>query len=118
MSIQNNCSFKKNERIKRDKDFEYIFKNGELIKSHYYKCFYLKRCCFSRIGIIAKKHIGNSIRRNYEKRIIREFYRNYKNKLNNGYDFIFIITDKSADFKQKKEDFQNIMKLIIDNDKK
>lgn len=45
---------------------------------------------FSRIGLIARKSIGNAVKRNYLKRIVREYFRkNRRFYKNNDYVIIF-----------------------------
>jgi len=74
---------------------------------------------YSRIGTIVKKKIGNSPKRNYERRIIKEFFRYFKFDIsNNSYDIIFILKQKDGSFLEKKEDFKNIITRIQKNDNK
>jgi ribonuclease P protein component len=111
-------SFKKEERLKNKKDFNKVFNDGKKIKKRYYLCFFLKNNINNnRIGLIVKKRIGNSVKRNYEKRILREFYKEFRNELNNYFDMIFILLRPDGDFLDKREDFKRILIYIQKNDK-
>lgn len=64
---------KKNNRLKKKKEFNYIYKKGTLIHSanfiiHYVKAF--KK--YPQIGISVSKQVGNSVIRSRVKRIISE----------------------------------------------
>lgn len=43
-----------------------------------------------RIGIVATKTIGNAVKRNYAKRLIREAFRNYLDKIQPGWNLVFV----------------------------
>ena len=68
------------------------------------------------IGRIISKKICNSVKRNYEKRILREFFRQNKDKLLKNYDFIFTVIQSDVDFDRKKIDFKEITEIIQKNE--
>jgi len=65
----------------------------------------------SRVGIITKKTIGNAVKRNKVKRILREIWRNSCLKLLAGYDVVILARKKIAQarFSEIEED---LIKLI------
>lgn len=63
------------------------------------------------MGIIAKKYIGNAVKRNYEKRLIRELFRQ-KSADFIGLDVVVVIRDTRTDFKKKKECFSDFISFI------
>ena len=110
-------SFNKKNKIKRRNDFINIFENGQIVKSKFYICRYLKNSLdYSRIGIIISKKKCNSVKRNYEKRILREFFRQNKDKFIKNYDLIFTVLQSDVDFDRKKIDFEEITKIIQKNE--
>jgi ribonuclease P protein component len=44
----------------------------------------------SRLGITVSKRIGNSVKRNLVKRLIREFFRLHKHEIPRGYDVVIV----------------------------
>ena len=84
-------------RIKSKLEFEDIIKNGEKIGNSYFAIYYKERKnSFPRFGISLSKHFGNAVKRNRNKRILREIIRNNQKKFKNGYDYI-IIMKKTCD---------------------
>ena len=110
-------SFNKKNRIKKRNDFINILKNAKIVKSKLYICRYLKNSLgYSRIGIIISKKICNSVKRNYEKRILREFFRQNEDRLMRNYDLIFTVLQCEVSFDRKKNDFEEIIKIIQKNE--
>ncbi|HBI38477.1 MAG: ribonuclease P protein component [Spirochaetes bacterium GWF1_31_7] len=108
-------TFEKFERIRTKKDFDTVFQKGFFFKKSF--CFtvvyMLNNLDYSRIGIIVKKKHGCSVKRNYERRVLKELFRTNKPKLKNNYDLIFIIKNLSS-YNQKKYDFEFVINKIQD----
>lgn len=106
--------FSKIERIKKKKDFDSLFKTGFFLKdARNYYCVYKKNDFgFLRIGIVIKKKIGCAVKRNYEKRILREFFRKYSDRSNLSFDVIIILKKTSSSFQQKQNDFKTMLRQI------
>jgi ribonuclease P protein component len=111
--IKLSFNFKKNNRIKKNIEFSYVFKNGSFIKDKFYTCRYnLNNLPICRLGIVIRKRVGNSVKRNYEKRVLREFFRLNKNNLTNNVDLIIIVNDTNGTFAEKKASFERILSKI------
>jgi ribonuclease P protein component len=111
--IKLSFKFKKNYRIKKNIDFIFVFKNGSFIKDKFYTCKYIKSGLpHSRLGIVIRKQVGNSVKRNYEKRILREFFRFNKNNLTGIVDLIITVNDTNGTFTEKKASFERILSKI------
>ena len=76
----------------------YIFKNKSNI---------------NRIGISVGKKVGNAIKRNRIKRLIKEAYRSIENFTSTGYDIIYIPRKFSSSEEIKTGDIYNSMKKIF-----
>lgn len=109
-----NNSFSKFERIKKRKEFDLVFEKGFFIK--HFKCYNFCYCISayekSRLGIIVRKKYGKAHIRNYEKRLVREFFRKNKNLLLESYDIIVLIKSPSSSFDQKNNDFLAFLSFL------
>ena len=83
-------SFPKDLRIRKRKDFIYVYNNGRKFFTENFIMFIAKNSLnLPRIGITVTKKYGKAVKRNRLKRLIREFFRLNKKILQNGYDFLF-----------------------------
>ena len=64
---------KKNNRLKKKKEFNFIYKKGQVIHSKSFLIHYTRALNpFTQIGISVSKQVGNSVVRSRVKRIISE----------------------------------------------
>lgn len=81
-------------------DISKLFEISESIKVSCIRLLYCRnRITWNRIAVVLRKGYGNSVERNRARRVIKEIYREMKSNLPVGYDFIFLLTDKIADYK-------------------
>lgn len=86
----NNCFYKTN-RILKSGDFKFIKKMGcKKISPHFVLYYKNTDSLHSRIGLTVSKKNGNSVQRNKQKRIIREFFRKNKSNFKKN-DFVLIV---------------------------
>ena len=79
------------ESLKKNKDFQNIYKKGRSLANSYLVMYILpNETDKNRIGISVSKKVGNSVVRNRAKRLMKESYRNIEGSLPEGYDFIII----------------------------
>ena len=105
-------SFPKKERILNRKDFVNLNQLGKKFYTiHFVIIFKENGLGITRLGITVSKKIGNSVKRNKVKRLIREFYRLHKAFFPQGYDIV-IAAKKGAyglDFWKIKEELGEII---------
>ena len=108
-------SFKKYERLLKGSEFLDVSLNGK--KGHtknFVVIFKTNGKDSSRIGITIRKRVGNSVKRNRIKRLIREFFRLNKHKIPKGYDIVVIASKQDDNY-----NFAGIKKelggLLIEN---
>ena len=64
---------KKINRLKKKKEFNYIYKKGQVVHSQSFSMHFVRAFKpYSQIGISVSKHVGNSVVRSRVKRIISE----------------------------------------------
>ena len=103
--------------LRRKEDFNLIYKKGKSTGEKYVVVFVLKNSLgFNRIAYLASKKVGNSVRRNRARRLMRESVRQIDG-IKEGYDIIIIarntINDrKCADVKKSIEAAMRRLKLI------
>ena len=73
---------KKQNRIKKNDEIAKIVLNKQKVKSDYFFIYYQKGKNITRVAVSVSKKIGNSVKRNHAKRIIRELIRPYLNTIN------------------------------------
>lgn len=77
--------------LRREQDFKKLYKKGKSIGGKYLILFYIPNGLdYSRRAFLASKKVGNSVKRNRARRLLRESYRNLEQSLKKGYDFLFI----------------------------
>ena len=85
-------------------DISKVFDLSESIKISCIRLLYRRNgITWNRIAVVLRKGYGNSAERNRARRVIKEIYREIKNSLPCGYDFIFFLTDKITDYKTANE---------------
>lgn len=77
--------------LRRKDDFNAIYKRGKSLGDRYIVLFYRpNHLSYSRTAFLASKKVGNSVKRNRARRLMKESFRLTDLKVPNGYDFIFI----------------------------
>ena len=73
------------------KDFDKVYRFGKSQGSKYVVLFYRKNDLgYTRISYLASKKVGNSVKRNRARRLMREAFRLSGQTISKGYDLIFI----------------------------
>ncbi len=84
------------ESLKKNSDFQNVYKNGKSLANKYLVMYVLKNNTNkNRLGISASKKIGNSVVRHRFCRLVRESYRLHENIFNSGLDIV-VVARKSA----------------------
>ncbi|MCY1714689.1 ribonuclease P protein component [Caproiciproducens galactitolivorans] len=82
--------------IKENKDFRRIYAKGKSFVAPVVVTYVLKnRSKNVRIGITTSKKIGNAVKRNRARRVIREAFRILAPDVKPGYDFILVARGKT-----------------------
>lgn len=86
-----NARFTKSERLLKKKEFQKVFDEGRTFRNNELLVYALPNGMDkSRIGLVVGKKVGNAVRRNRIKRILREAFRLNKGLLRISVDIILI----------------------------
>jgi ribonuclease P protein component len=91
MPGQKDEGLRKEERLRREADFEIIAQEG--VKRHTKNFLIIARKNdqgFCRVGAVASKKVGKAVERNRVKRLVREFFRRNKNNLSPSTDYVIV----------------------------
>ena len=90
------------ESLKKNKDFQNVYKNGTSLANRYLVMYILENHQEkNRLGISVSKKVGNSIVRHRVTRLIRECFRLNENQFRSGYDIVVIarVAANAKDYK-------------------
>ena len=106
---------KKEYRVKKNKEFQEIFKKGKSLANRQFVVYSLKRPGQDhfRIGLSVSKKLGNAVARNQIKRYIRQAFLELEDELLNEYDYIIIARKPASemDFFEIKNSLIHVLKL-------
>lgn len=100
----------RSERLSKQSELKTVFASGSKKNTAGAKVVYLNNnLSYSRFAITIVRKYGNSVARNYVKRIFRELYRLNKDKIRTGKDIIFVIYPGDFDKKSREDQFFNLL---------
>jgi ribonuclease P protein component len=106
---------KKEFRVKKNKEFQEIFKKGKSFANRQFVVYSLKKPgqAHFRIGLSVSKKLGNAVKRNQIKRYIRQAVLELEEDLHNEYDYIIIARKPAAemDFFEIKNSLIHVLKI-------
>jgi ribonuclease P protein component len=101
---------KKDQRIKKNKEFQEVFKKGHSVANRQFILYVMPKQGQGhfRIGLSVSKKIGNAVVRNQIKRYIRQSIFELNDLLHQGNDYVIIARKPAADM-----DFFEVKKSLI-----
>lgn len=79
------------ESLKKNRDFQIVYKKGKSFANRYLVMYILKNeSGKNRIGISVSKKVGNSVIRHHLTRLIRESYRLQEDMFDRGLDIVVV----------------------------
>lgn len=104
----------KHQRIKKNKEFQQIFKKGKSFANRQFIVYVLKdEQTEFRLGLSVSKKVGNAVARNRIKRYIRQTFLELKDDLLPNADYIIIARPQAAtlDFHETKKSLEHVLKI-------
>ena len=103
---------KKNFRVKREKDFKAIFKEGTSFANRKFVVYQLEnQQNHFRVGLSVSKKLGNAVTRNQIKRRIRHILQSVKGSLVEHVDFV-VIPRKGVETLEYAEMEKNLLHVL------
>jgi ribonuclease P protein component len=103
--------FVKKERLRKRAEFHKVFKSSRRVSCRGLKLLYRNNeFTWNRSAFICAKGQGNAVKRNREKRVAREIYRNIKENLKTGYDLIFVLYPEECSTVMRKQQFEYVIR--------
>jgi ribonuclease P protein component len=94
--------------LRKQKDFQRIYNKGKSKGSKYVVILYRNNNLgFTRTAFVSSKKVGNSVKRNHSRRLMRESYFSIRDKVIKGQDIIFVARNTINE--AKKQDVQRSM---------
>jgi len=83
--------------IKANNDFRRIYNRGKSFVSTGVVVYVVRNGVgYNRLGLTVSKKIGNAVKRNRAKRVMREAFRKLEFRLKNGYDIVLVARGKTV----------------------
>lgn len=108
------------KRIRKRSDFQAVRSQGKSVfcKSFIcqYRLFSQKQPVVHRLGVIASRKVGNAVKRNRGKRIIRELFHRHEDRFPSNCDIVVILRSNYANysFEELESQFLNACSVISD----
>ncbi|SCY62941.1 ribonuclease P protein component [Alkaliphilus peptidifermentans] len=94
---------KASDGLRKNDDFRKVYKNGNSMANKLLIIYLMKNFTeVNRVGFTVSKKVGKSVVRSRVKRLLKESYRLNVNKVQIGYDIVFIAREncKEANYKE------------------
>ena len=96
--------FHRKERLGRKIDLSRVFRSSFKLDCEGMKIFYRKNdLLWNRIAVTTRKGFKGAVKRNRQKRIVREIYRDMKHSLKTGFDVIFLLYPGEYSFPEREK---------------
>lgn len=107
--LKKRLSMKYSESLKKNKDFQIVYKNGKSLANKYLVLYVRENGLEkNRLGISVSKKVGNSVVRHHLTRLIRESYRLQEENFQSGFDLVVVVRVGAKD-----KGFHDIQSALI-----
>ena len=108
----------KKHRLTRSADFQRVYRQGKSVAGRHAVLYYFERAAENgddgpRLGVSVSKKVGGAVVRNQVKRILKEVFRELKDRTAPEYDYVIIARQGLPDFLEKTG-HEEVVKMIDD----
>jgi ribonuclease P protein component len=105
MMERESLCFPRQERLKRRRDIQTVFKKGASAACSGARLFFLRRDLDGdwderRVAFTFARKFGNAVERNRARRLGREAYRHLRSEIKGGYDLVLLVYPGKNDFSE------------------
>lgn len=104
---------KKKFRIKKNEEFQYVFRKGKSFANRQLVIYYLekKEQTHFRVGLSVGKKIGNAVTRNRIKRYLRQAFQELDSSIKYPYDIVIIARNptKNMGYEEVKKSLTHLL---------
>lgn len=104
---------KKSYRLKKNEDFQNVFKHGKSFANRQLVLYYLQKKDqpHIKVGLSVSKKVGNAVVRNRVKRYLRQAFLELEHQIEPEYDYVVIarVATKDIDFHQTKKSLTHVL---------
>lgn len=99
-------SLTRRERLSNKKEIKALFQQGKKVDGEEIKLIYRpnKLPC-NRVLITVQRGFRTAVRRNRQKRLLKEIFRNQKSRMSQGFDIGFVVKKEASSFRIMQSDF-------------
>ncbi|MEK4231232.1 ribonuclease P protein component [Solibacillus sp. FSL H8-0538] len=105
----------KRQRIKKNEDFQKVFKKGKSFANRQFVVYCMKKDqqLEFRIGLSVSKKVGNAVTRVQVKRYLRQVFLELKDEVRPDMDYVIIARNQAAklDFHETKKSLEHVLKI-------
>lgn len=88
----------RSNRLRSNRDFELVLRRGRRYGGAYFNLWIFPgEQAFTQIGITTSRKVGNAVRRNRYRRLLRESLRSVLPKVASGYKIVVVVRARSSD---------------------
>ncbi len=104
-------SLTKKERLGNRSDLTRVFGSSLRFNCRGARLVYTENCLsFSRFAVAIVRNYGNAVQRNLSKRILRELFRNNKDRIKKGFDIVVVLFPGDFSFYEREKQFNQLLK--------
>lgn len=92
-----------NKKLRNTRQFNHVYKKGKSIVNKHIVMYYVKNTeNYNRVGFSVSKKVGKAVVRNRVKRLLKESFRLNEEKIEQGYDIVFVARVRLKDSTYKE----------------